>query len=124
MSLVTSTNGLNAVKKSVEGSIESAKETIEVAAHEASKSMEKELGKARRTMSRVADKVEKTAIANPLVTAGVLVGAGALLGALLHAALRPAPTAGDLIMRSLKESAARTGDTLSSGLDSARRAMR
>lgn len=120
MSLSTSSNGLNAVKKSVEGSLESAKETIEVAAHEATK----ELGKARRTLSRVADKVEKAAVANPLVTAGVLVGAGALLGALLHAALRPAPTAGDLIMRSLKASAARTGDTLSSGFDSARRAMR
>lgn len=120
----TTSNGLNAVKKSVEGSFESAKETIEVAAHEASRSMQKELGKAGKTLSRVAEKVEKTAVANPLVTAGVLVGVGAVLGALLHAALRPAPTAGDLIIRSLKDSAARTGDTLSAGLNSARRAMR
>lgn len=78
------------------------KNSVEDVALEASKTASREFARARRTMSRVATQVEKTAKANPLAAAGVLIGTGALLGALLHAALRPAPSLRDSFRASLK----------------------
>ena len=100
--------------------LDDVKESLE----DAGKAMEKEVGKAGKAVSRAADKVVKTAKANPLVTAGVLVGAGALLGALLHSLLRPQPTAGEVILRALKRGAEEAQDGVRSGIKTARRAMK
>ena len=106
-------HGTHAVKKALaDVHFEDVKQTLQ----EASKTVEKELGKA-------ADSVVKTAKANPLVAAGVLVGAGALLGALLHNLLRPAPTAGEVILRALKRGAAETQNGVRAGIKTARRAI-
>ena len=117
-------NNLQNAAKHVSHLIENAPESLKTAVEDTSDAMQTKLVTARRSMSRMASKVEKAAKANPLATAGVLVGAGALLGALLHSALRPAPTAGELILRELKRNAELTGDTFKSGMKSARRAMR
>ncbi len=100
------TNGIQTEAKKVIASaasdLDEVKGRIEDAALEASKAMSHEFGKARRTLSRVATQVEKSARANPWAAAGVLVGAGALLGAALHAALRPTPSLSDSFKSSWK----------------------
>ena len=90
---------------------------------EVKETIETELSRAAEVVTSAAQKVEKTAKANPKAAAGILLGVGALLGALAYAVLRPAPTAGEVIMRALKQGAKSTGDTLSSGYKSARRAI-
>ena len=118
-------NGMQAEAKKVLPLIqlEDVKSSIETVAQQASQTVVKEFGRARTAVTRVATQVGKTAKANPVATAGVLFGAGALLGALLHAVLRPAPTASQLMFRALKRGAANTGDSLMSGLKTARRAI-
>ncbi len=103
-------SGTHAVKKALaDVHFEDVKETLQGA----TKTVEKEL-----------NKVVKSAKANPLVAAGVLVGAGALLGALLHSILRPAPTAGEVILRALKRGAEQTQDGVVAGWNTARRAIK
>lgn len=118
-------NGLQAEAKKVLPPIqlEKVSASLESAAQQAGETVVKEFGRARTAVTRVATQVGQTAKANPVATAGVLFGAGALLGALLHSALRPAPTAGQLMFRALKRGAASTGDSLMSGLKTARRAI-
>lgn len=97
-------NGMQTEAKKVIGAInlDEVKHTIEDAALVASRTVSQEFGKARRTMSRVATQVEGTAKANPLAAAGVLLGVGALLGAVLHASLRPTPSLRDAFNKSWK----------------------
>jgi hypothetical protein len=83
-----------------------------------------EMMKAKDVISKAATQVEKTAKANPKATAGILVGVGALIGAGLFALLWPRPTANQVIMRALRQSANSTGKTLNSAWNSARRAIR
>lgn len=120
-----SINGMQTEAQKVIAAIhlDEVKENLGNAAQLAGKSVSKELSRAGRAMSKVASQVEKSAKANPLATAGVLLGAGALLGALLHSVLRPAPSAGDLIFDALKRGASQTGDSLRSGYKSARRVV-
>jgi hypothetical protein len=111
---MSNTIGLQAEAKKVVTALhlEEVKENLEGAAHQAT-----------RSISRAASQLEKTAKTYPLATAGLVFGAGALLGAILHSALRPAPSAGDLIVRALKQGATNTGDSMRSGYRSARRAI-
>jgi len=113
----------HAVADAREGDFQGLKENLGVVARQAGKVVEKELGKARRTATEAAGQVEKTARAHPYAAAGVTFGAGALIGALLHAVLRPAPTALQIVVRALKNSAEATRDTFVTGLRNVRRAV-
>ena len=112
----------HAVADAREGDFQGLKENLGVVARQAGKVVEKEFGKARRTATQAAGKLEKTASDHPYAAAGVTFGAGALIGALLHAVLRPAPTALEVVVRGLKNSAESTRDTFMSGLRNIRRA--
>ncbi|MFT3706254.1 MAG: hypothetical protein QM817_01180 [Archangium sp.] len=78
---------------------------------------------AQDAASDVADELKTGAKKHPVAAAGILLGVGALLGAGLHALLRPRPTAGQVLLQALKNGASATTDTLSSGLLKARRAI-
>ncbi len=101
----------NAVADAREGDFQGLKQNLGVVARQAGKVVGKELGKARRS-----------ATDHPYAAAGVTFGAGALIGALLHALLRPAPTALEVVVRALKNSAAATRSSFVSGLRTVRRA--
>lgn len=91
---------------------------------EVKESLQYEMLRAKDALSRAASQAEKSAKANPRATAALLVGVGAALGAVLFAVLRPKPSASEVVIRALKDSANRTGRTISSGWNSARRAIR
>ena len=116
---MVSSNGMQhaveAIKKSpvADVHLDEVKETIE-----------KELGRASHAVARMAKHVEVSARENPRAAAGVLLGVGALLGALLHAVLRPAPTASEVLWKALGQGADRTGSTFKSGWNRLRRSMR
>lgn len=61
---------------------------------------------------------------HPVVAGVALFGVGALAGALLHSVLRPQPSAGEVLLRALKDGAHAAGDTLSSGMSAARKMIR
>lgn len=126
--MANATNVQTAVKRAVsdarEGDMSALKEDVGVVVAQAQKVVGKELGKFRKTARGAADSVSKTAQSHPLASAGILFGAGALLGAAIYAAARPAPTALEIVLRALKTTATDTRDTLMSGFQSARRAVR
>lgn len=118
------TSAKKAVADAREGDLEGFKENLGMVARQAGKVVEKKWGKARRTATEAAGEVEKTARAHPYAAVGVTFGAGALLGAILHAVLRPVPTALEIVVRALKNSAVTTRDSFVSGLRTVRRAAR
>ena len=63
--------------------------------------------KAVAGMKRAAKTGVKLAKENPLATAGVMLGAGAVLGAIAHAVLAPKPSVRDTMMDALRDSANR-----------------
>lgn len=80
--------------------------------------------KAGVAAGHAADELAATAQKHPVATGALLVGAGALLGAFLHSLLRPTPSAGQILLRALKDGSTAATESLSSGLSMARRAMR
>ena len=126
--MATATNVQTAVKRAVsdvrEGDMSALKEDVGVVMAQAQKVVGKELGKFRKAATGAADSVSKTAQTYPLASAGLLFGAGALVGAAIYAAARPAPTALEIVLRALKHTATDTRDSLVSGFQTARRAVR
>ena len=112
----------NAVADAREGDFQGLKQNVGVVARQAGKVVGKELGKARRTVTQAADQVEKSAREHPFAAAGVMFGAGALIGALVHAVVWPVPSTSQVIARALKNSAAAARDSFKVGLRNVRRA--
>lgn len=117
MATATSNGFQTSVKKAadavMEGDLSAATHNAQMAA--------KKVGIAA---SHAADELASTAKKHPVATGAVIFGAGALVGALLNSLLRPAPSASQVLLQALKDGAHATGNTLSSGLTMARRAMR
>ena len=103
-------NGMHAVKKDLS---QSPLDEVKAAAQEAAVTVEK-----------ASKAVVKSAKANPAIAAAMLVGGGALLGALLSRVLWPAPTASEVLYRALKNGADDARGSVLAGLASARRAIR
>lgn len=80
--------------------------------------------KASRAATHAAEELAVTAKEHPVATGALLVGAGALMGALLHKLLRPSPSPSQVLLQALRNGAHAATDTLSSGLTMARRAIR
>lgn len=114
---MSNTNVMQTAGKRIDVRLSEVKDNLENATHQATKGF----GRAR---SRLASQFEKSAHARPFTTVGVLVGAGVVLGAAMHSALRPAPTTAQLLIRTLRRGALSTGDALLSGYRIARRAVR
>ena len=118
----------SAVSKAVadarEGNFQGLKKDVAVVARQAGKVVNKELGKARRTVTEAAGEVGRAAREHPVAAAGVMFGAGALIGALVHALVRPIPSATEIVVRALKNSAEATRDSFKVGLRNVRRAAR
>ena len=113
----------NSVKKAAyavrDGDFDSAREGVENAA----KAANTELQRARRAAMKGVDSVSRTARENPLATAGVLFGAGTLVGALLYRVLNPAPTPGQVLLNAIKKGGMQAGETILSSVNQARRAI-
>ncbi len=115
---MATTNGVQtSVKRAadamLDGNLPEATKEVQVAARQLSEAA-----------SRAASGLGTTARQHPVVTGAMLVGLGAVAGALLHSALRPRPTASQVLLRALRDGADATTHTLSSGLLLARRALR
>jgi ElaB/YqjD/DUF883 family membrane-anchored ribosome-binding protein len=129
MNTTTSTSNVqeavkNAAYAARERDLEGMKENAGLAARETAKAVEEKLGRARRAASMAAERVETSAREHPWAAAGILVGAGMLAGAALHRALRPTPTAGQVLMRAFEQGASSTGDAIMTGLKRMQRALR
>lgn len=126
--MATATSMQTSVKRAVsdarEGDFEGLKENVGAVARQAGKVVEQEFGRVRKAATQAANSVSKAAKENPTAAAGVLFGAGALFGAAIYAAARPAPTAMEVLMRGFKDTASNTRDIFSAGWRSARRAAR
>ena len=126
--MANATNVQTAVKRAVsdvrEGDLQALKQDVNVVMAQAQKVVGKELGKFRKAATGAADSVSKKAQSYPLASAGILFGAGALVGAALYAAARPAPSALEIVIRALKNTATQTRDSVWSGFQTARRAVR
>lgn len=107
-----------------EGDLEGLKDDVSIAAKQASKMVEQEFGRFRKTITRTADKVSTNAKRHPGWTAGIMFGAGTLVGALLYGTLRPRPTGMELFGRSLRNAWDATRGSLISGYGNFRRAVR
>lgn len=103
----TNGNALDAVK------------AAELAADKLKKNVEKEVGRVQRATSKFADGVMTTARENPKATAGVVLGVGVLLGALVHRLAFPRRTMAELFSRAIRDGAAATSHTLMMGMKSA-----
>jgi hypothetical protein len=113
--MATPTGFQTSVKKAADAMFED----VSTVAHDAQQAARS----AGLVASDAAKELKSEALAHPVAAAAVLLGAGALLGAGLHALLRPAPTARQVLMRALKDGATATTDSLASGLSRARRAL-
>jgi ElaB/YqjD/DUF883 family membrane-anchored ribosome-binding protein len=89
-------------------------------------------GSAANRLKTVAHAAEALVKRHPVATAGVLLGAGAAIGAVAEAAFRHQPTVGEVVLDALKTSASRVSKQVSSaaskglsaGKAKARRALR
>lgn len=117
----------NAAKAAVtdirEGDFQGLKDNVGYVARQAGEVVGKKLGKVRQAASDSALQVSRSARQHPAASAGVLLGIGALLGAAVYALLRPAPTAGEIIRRALKDSASSAGGFFRTGYRNVRRAV-
>lgn len=104
--------------------LENLKEDVSLAAQQAGHFVEQELGHFRQTINKTANQVSGTAKRHPGWTAGLMFGAGTLLGALFYGAFRPRPTGLELFGRGLKNAWGATRDSFSSGYDALRKAAR
>ncbi|MGV3624068.1 MAG: hypothetical protein ACO1OB_24840 [Archangium sp.] len=109
--------------KTSNGSLDAAK-AAELVAGKLKKNVEKEVGRVQRATSNFADGVMTTARENPKATAGVMLGVGVLLGALVHRLAFPRRTMTELFSRAVRDGAAATSHTLMMGMKSAGRMMR
>src|SRR5688500_10069262 len=105
-------NVQNAVKRAVadvrEGDFKDFTTSVGVAYRQAGKVVGQEFGKVRRAATDAAGSLENSARAHPLAAAGILLGAGAIIGATIFAVARPRPTALELMIRGLRRSAKRS----------------
>jgi len=101
-----------------EGDLEGLKKDVSIAAQQAGKVVQKEYGRFRKNVVKTANQVSTTAKSHPGWTAGILFGAGALLGAVLYGAIRPRPTGMQLFGRSLRNAWAQARDSARSGYES------
>ena len=126
--MANATSMQTSVKRAVadarEGDFEGLKENATVVARQATKVVEEEFSKVRKAATKAANSVTRTASANPVASAGVCFGLGALFGAAIYAAARPAPTGLEVVLRALRNTAESGRDGLLAGWRSARRAAR
>ncbi len=100
-----------------DGDFDTAVENVEHAAKQANT----ELQRARKAAMKGADSLGKTARENPIVTAGVVFGAGALVGALLYRVFNPTPTPGQILLGAIRKGGMQASETILSGVNQARR---
>jgi ElaB/YqjD/DUF883 family membrane-anchored ribosome-binding protein len=103
-----------------EGDLETAKENVEVAARRATNELTRV---SKAAAGQVADRVTRSAQERPLLTVGVALGVGALLGAIIYQALRPEPTVRQVLLKALDQGRIDLKDKLVSGLSRARSSL-
>lgn len=122
--MATATNIQNSVKKAAyavrDGDFDTAVESVESAAQQANT----RLKSARQAAMKQADSLSKAARENPIATAGVVFGAGALVGALLYRVFNPQPTPGQILLNAIRKGGMQASETILSGVNTARRAIR